>query len=91
MAMLKKGTGVLCFVHTVMVVMATTRLLSSCDAHKEADETAAFPLPAPCYSISFPNCTDDKCKKFRDSIGKRPAPKAFCNDNNNCCCPVIQV
>ncbi|XBI61858.1 hypothetical protein VPH35_042598 [Triticum aestivum] len=91
MAMVKKSTSVLCLVATVMVVMATTLLLSSCDAHKEADETAAFPLPAPCYSTSLPNYIDDKCKKFCGGEGKPPGPKALCNDNNNCCCPVIQV
>uniref|UniRef100_R7WFJ6 Uncharacterized protein n=1 Tax=Aegilops tauschii TaxID=37682 RepID=R7WFJ6_AEGTA len=91
MAVLKRNTSVLCFVATLMVAMATTLLLSPCDAHKEGDETAAFPLPASCYSISFPTYTDDKCKKFCGGEGKPPAPMAFCNDNNNCCCPVIQL
>ncbi|XP_047055883.1 uncharacterized protein LOC124662042 [Lolium rigidum] len=51
-------------------------------------EIAAFPLPASCYSNYFPHCTKGRCKQFCAGHGKPPVPRAFCNDNSNCCCPV---
>ncbi|KAF7027717.1 hypothetical protein CFC21_039738 [Triticum aestivum] len=89
MAMLKKNTSALCcFVAALMVVMAATLLFSSCDADKKMDKPRAFPLPASCYSKYFPNCTDESCKRFCGSGNMSPVPEAFCNDNNNCCCPI---
>ena len=51
-------------------------------------EPRAFPLPASCYSKHFPNCTDERCKKFCGGGDMPPVPGAFCNDDNNCCCPI---
>ncbi|KAM3197698.1 hypothetical protein ACQJBY_073019 [Aegilops geniculata] len=88
MVMLKKNTSALCcFVAALMLVMAAT-LLSSCDARKEMDEPHSFSLPASCYSKHFPNCTDERCKKFCGGDDMPPVPGAFCNDDNNCCCPI---
>ncbi|VAH72238.1 unnamed protein product [Triticum turgidum subsp. durum] len=88
MVMLKKNTSTLrCFVAALMVVMAAT-LLSSCDARKQMDEPHSFPLPASCYSKHFPNCTDERCKKSCSGDDMPPVPGAFCNDDNNCCCPI---
>ncbi|CAM0878498.1 unnamed protein product [Alopecurus aequalis] len=82
----KKNTSSLCLA-VLMVAMAT--ILLSCHAHKEMDhEPTAFPVPASCYSNYFPNCTDDRCKKFCTGDGKPPVSGAFCNDNSNCCCLV---
>uniref|UniRef100_A0A8I6XUA8 Uncharacterized protein n=1 Tax=Hordeum vulgare subsp. vulgare TaxID=112509 RepID=A0A8I6XUA8_HORVV len=90
MVMLKKNTSSLCcFMAALMVVMAATLLVSSCDARKQMVEPHAFPLPASCYSKYFPNCSDERCKKFCGGDDMPPVPAAFCNDDNNCCCPVI--
>ncbi|XP_044956869.1 uncharacterized protein LOC123407731 [Hordeum vulgare subsp. vulgare] len=95
MAMLKKNRSALCcsFVAAVMVIMATTLLLSLCDAHKETiilhiNDSAALFVPASCYSNYFPHCTYHLCKKFCGSVRAPPVPGAFCNDRSNCCCPV---
>ncbi|XBI15525.1 hypothetical protein VPH35_057932 [Triticum aestivum] len=87
--MLKKNTSALsCFVAALMVVMAATLLLSSCRAHEKMDKPRAFPLPASCYSKHFPNCIDERCKKFCGGGDMPLIPGAFCNDDNNCCCPI---
>ncbi|KAI5004632.1 hypothetical protein ZWY2020_031875 [Hordeum vulgare] len=90
MAMLKKNRSALWCgsVAAVMVIMATTLLLSSCDAHKEINESGALFVPASCYSNYFPHCTDHRCKKFCGGVRAPPVPGAFCNDGSNCCCPV---
>ncbi|KAE8801047.1 hypothetical protein D1007_23384 [Hordeum vulgare] len=83
MAILKKNTSFA--VAALVVVMAATLLLSSCDARKEKmDKLTAFPVPAKCYSRYFPNCTEPRCKKFCF----QPIPGAVCTDKNTCCCPI---
>uniref|UniRef100_A0ACD5U1X4 Uncharacterized protein n=1 Tax=Avena sativa TaxID=4498 RepID=A0ACD5U1X4_AVESA len=77
MAALKKSTSSLCFMAALMVVIMATALLSSCHARKEMDHepAAVFAVPAPCYSKYFPNCTDDKCKKFCAVKASRRCPE----------------
>ncbi|CAM0948766.1 unnamed protein product [Alopecurus aequalis] len=88
MATVRKNTSSLFFMAALVVVMAAM-LFSSCHARRQMDaRTAALPVPAPCYSKYFPNCTDEKCKKFCAGNGKPPVSGAFCNDGSNCCCPV---
>ncbi|XP_044971998.1 uncharacterized protein LOC123439333 isoform X2 [Hordeum vulgare subsp. vulgare] len=82
MAILKKNTSFA--VAALVVVMAATLLLSSCDARKEMDKLTAFPVPGKCYSRYFPNCTEPRCKKFCF----QPIPGAVCTDKNTCCCPI---
>uniref|UniRef100_A0ACD5TQX6 Uncharacterized protein n=1 Tax=Avena sativa TaxID=4498 RepID=A0ACD5TQX6_AVESA len=68
-----------------MVAMATVPLSSHA---RTMDVPAAFPLPASCYSHHFPNCTEDRCKMLCGGDGQPPAPGAFCNYEDSCCCPV---
>ncbi|VAH56622.1 unnamed protein product [Triticum turgidum subsp. durum] len=85
MAIMKKKTSSLSFVvAALIVVMAATLLLSSCNARKEKDKPAASPVSGKCFSRFFPNCTEQRCKKFCI----QPLPGAVCIDKTHCCCPI---
>ncbi|VAH56624.1 unnamed protein product [Triticum turgidum subsp. durum] len=85
MVILRKNRSSLSFiVAALMVVMAATLLLSTCDARKVKDKPTAFPVPGKCYARFFPNCTEQRCKMFC----VQPLPGAVCLDKKTCCCPV---
>ncbi|VAH72240.1 unnamed protein product [Triticum turgidum subsp. durum] len=85
MALLKKNTSSLSFVvAALIVVMAATLLISSCDARKVKDKPTAFLVAGKCFSRFFPNCTEQRCKKFC----VQPLPGAVCIDKTHCCCPI---
>ncbi|VAH56623.1 unnamed protein product [Triticum turgidum subsp. durum] len=85
MVILRKNRSSLSFiVAALMVVMAATLLLSTCDVRMQKDKPTAFPVPGKCYARFFPNCTEQRCKMFC----VQPLPGAVCLDKKTCCCPV---
>ncbi|XP_047060013.1 uncharacterized protein LOC124666728 [Lolium rigidum] len=92
-AITKKNRVFLLLFLLLAVLVVDAQLPSGDDDAKQVPmqmehDTDAFPVPASCYSNYFPHCTKGRCKQFCAGHGKPPVPRAFCNDNSNCCCPV---
>uniref|UniRef100_A0A3B6SDC4 Uncharacterized protein n=1 Tax=Triticum aestivum TaxID=4565 RepID=A0A3B6SDC4_WHEAT len=79
MTILKKNTSLPILV--ALIVMAN--VLYFCIANNEI-ETNDLPLPAKCYEMPLPNCTEKACQELCQD------PKGSCDKLYTyfCCCPI---
>ncbi|KAF6989636.1 hypothetical protein CFC21_006949 [Triticum aestivum] len=62
-----------------LMVLAT--IVSPCHANNEIHADAVR-VPASCYPMKFPKCTEKACYKYCIN------PGGHCKDVDYCCCPI---